>query len=279
MSATRDLTRPLRWGIVLATAALAVPSVLRGQEDFRAVDADRPIRVEDAYPVKYLEWEWQLGSRAALAEAGALDAAALLELKLGIARNGQLSVEAHPSLERRGGISESGLEELAVGLFYNVKQEGQHVPALAVRVDLFSPGLGELGREDVGGRIRAILTRGYGRLRLHGNGAYTGATAPDGGDFWSGGLAFDYPIGLFSRSLLGDLYAEVPADRGRTRVWAELGARLQLTNTTVLDFGVTTRLDEWEDGTPNVGLVIGISRVFGMGGLVRVPPYPNPRID
>lgn len=279
MSRTGALPRALASGMALTMTALAAPTALRAQEDFRAVDADRPIRVEDAYPVKYLEWEWQLGSRTSFAEAGTLAAAALFELKFGIARNWQLGVEAHPSLERTGGISESGLEELGVSLLYNLNQEGMRTPALAIRTDVFSPGLGDLGREELGGRVRAILTRSYGRLRLHGNGAYSWASVADSGDFWSGGLAFDYPIGLFSRSVLGDLYAEIPTDAGRARVWAELGARLQLTNATVLDLGVTTRLDQWEEGTPNVGLVLGLSRVFGISGLVRVPPYPNPRID
>ena len=104
------------------------------------------------------------------------------------------------------------------------------------------------------------------------------ASRVDGDDYWRGGLAFDIPMGYGSRLLLGDLYAEVPVDSGRTRVWAELGTRIQVSNVSVFDLGLTTRLDEWEAGAANVGLVLGIGRVFGIGALVDVPDYPNPRI-
>jgi hypothetical protein len=46
----------------------------------------------------------------------------------------------------------------------------------------------------------------------------------------------------------------------------------------VIDVGLATRLDEWNDGTANIQLVVGVNWVFGIGGLVRVPEYPNPRI-
>ena len=66
---------------------------------------------------------------------------------------------------------------------------------------------------------------------------------------------------------------------GRARVWFELGTRWQLANRSVLDFGVATRLDEWEAGNANVQLVVGISRIFGIPGLVRVSPVSAPRIN
>ena len=93
-----------------------------------------------------------------------------------------------------------------------------------------------------------------------------------------GGLAFDIPLGFSSSLIVGDLYTEIPVNTGPTRLWAELGARLQISNITVLDVGLTTRMDEWDDGVANIGLVVGFGRVFGIGGLVRVPEYPNPAI-
>ncbi|MEE9295764.1 MAG: hypothetical protein V3W34_12490, partial [Phycisphaerae bacterium] len=83
----------------------------------------------------------------------------------------------------------------------------------------------------------------------------------------------------FSKAVLGDVYAEIPADGGDASVWAEFGTRFQLSNSTVLDFGITSRLDQWTDGIANLGLVIGVSRVFGIAWLIKVPPYPNPRIN
>ena len=100
----------------------------------------------------------------------------------------------------------------------------------------------------------------------------------DGDDYWRGGLAFDIPVGFSSRLIMGDLYTEIPVDSGPTRVWAELGSRIQVSNLTVIDVGLATRLDEWDDGGANVALIVGFSRVFGIGSLVGVPEYPNPRI-
>jgi hypothetical protein len=77
---------------------------------------------------------------------------------------------------------------------------------------------------------------------------------------------------------MADLYTEIPVDTGPTRIWVELGTRLQVSNVTVIDVGLVTRLDEWDRGAANIGLVVGLSRVFGIGGLIRVPEYPDPRI-
>ncbi len=59
----------------------------------------------------------------------------------------------------------------------------------------------------------------------------------------------------------------------------DLGSRIQMTKTLVLDAGISARLDEWVDGNTNIGLTVGLSRNFGFGSLVAVPPYPNPRIN
>lgn len=266
-------------GALLASLAMVGAVCSAGaQEDFRAADADRPIRVEDAYPLKYLEWEWQLGSRTEWAEGGRYQASWLLELKTGIARNWQLGLEAHPAWTRAAAESSGGLEEFGGHLLFNLNQETAALPALSVRADVVTPGLGDVGREKAGGRVLGIVTASRSRLRLHGNAGYSWASAADGGDFWRAGLALDYPVGLFSKLVLGDVYTEFPARGGDARVWGELGSRFQLTNSVVLDFGLTSRLDEWAEGLANVGFVVGISRVFGISGLVEVPGYPNPTL-
>ncbi len=249
------------------------------QEDFRSVDAGRPIRVEDAYPLKFLEWEWELGSEFLVAEGGRRGATGVLELKVGIARNLQFGVEAHPAWERVAGAASGGVEEFSTHLLFNVNQEGRSAPAVAFRTTLLAPGIGDVRREDVGLELLAIQTKSLSRLRLHLNGGYAIASDIDGGAYWISGLGFDFPIGLFSKSILGDLYLEVPTDRSDARVWFEVGTRLQITNVSVIDLGVTARLDEWGRGAANIGVVFGLSRVFGVPGLVKIPAYPNPRVN
>lgn len=266
--------------LVLAAATALIAPSAAAQEDFRNADLDRPLRTEDAYPVKLGEWEVEVGGRGRLVEGGAgSGATAVAELKTGLFLNTQVGLEVEGAAEKGASGSESGLEGLGAHLLYNVNRETWSWPAFAVRADAETPGVGDSGREDWGVALKGIATRSYGRLRLHANGGYHVSTPEDGGDAWTAGLAFDYPVGLFSRLVMGDLFLEVPVDTGRTRVWLEIGSRWQLTNLSVLDLGLATRLDEWERGRANLELVAGLSRVFGIPGLVSVPPYPNPRID
>ncbi len=63
------------WVRALPLFAAAVAATLSGgtamaQEDFRSLDASRPLKITDAYPKKYLEWEFQFGLQGGLAEGG-----------------------------------------------------------------------------------------------------------------------------------------------------------------------------------------------------------------
>ncbi|MBW3660250.1 MAG: hypothetical protein KY397_01275 [Gemmatimonadetes bacterium] len=263
--------------------ALAAPGRSAAQEDFRSTDLDRPLRVEDAYPIKFGEWEVEVGLRAGAGEEDR--AKGVVELKTGPWWNTQIGVELHGGWERLGEDEDDdedagGLESAGAHLLVNFNRETWSWPAFSARMDVESPGAGDLGRDEWAVSLKAVGTRSFDRLRLHANAGYTAAATVDGGDFWRAGLAFDYPIGLFSRSILGDVYAEFPTrEEEDARVWSTLGTRWQLTNRTVLDLGLGGRIDQWVDGQGDVELVIGISRVFGIPALADVPAYPNPRLD
>lgn len=269
-----------------APAGLTAMTILAGlgaapawaQEDFRQSEADRPLLVEDAYSLKLREWEVELGLRGTVAEEGSA-LAGKGELKAGLFMNAQVGLELEAAVEGEGPGSEAGLETVGAHLLYNFNREAWSWPAFAARADVRTPGTGAAGREDWSAVWKGIATRSFGRLRLHANGGYAVASDADGGDHWLAGLGFDFPVGLFSRAVLGDVFVEIPEDEGRTRVWLEAGSRWQVTNRSVLDFGLSTRLDEWERGRANVALVLGISRIVGPAGLTPTPPYPNPRLD
>ncbi len=267
-------------GVWAAAAAFGVsPVPLVAQEDFRAADLDRPILVEDAQVIKFREWEMEFGGRGRLSEGGS-GLTSIFEVKTGLFRNGQVGFEVEAGLEDGPGAdAQAGLESFHVHVLYNLRRETWSWPAVAVRVDGGTPGAGDLGREDWSAGVKGIVTRSFDRLRLHGNGGYVFASDADGGDYWRLGVAFDYPIGLFSKAILGDVYVEIPADAGRSRVWVEIGTRWQTSNRGVLDFGIATRLDEWDAGNANVELIVGFARVFGLPGLLSVPPYPDPRLN
>jgi hypothetical protein len=257
-------------------AAIAGVSPLAAQEDFRSADLGRPILVEDAYPLKLYEWEFELGMRGNLAEEGGLEGMA--ELKTGLFLNGQAGLEIEAGVEDQAGTV-GGIEAVRGHVLYSFSRETLGLPAFAARVDLATPGAGGLRNEDWSIGLKGIVTRSFGRVRMHVNGGYVAASVDDDGDYWRLGLAFDYPIGLFSKAIMGDIYAELPVSAGRARVWAEVGMRWQVSNVSVVDFGIASRLDEWEAGNANLQLIVGLSRVFGLVGQVSVPSDLNPRID
>ena len=249
------------------------------QEDFRSLDAGRPLKITDAYPKKYLEWEFQFGLQGGWTEGGQRSFEGLLELETGLFRNFEIGAGLQVATEDDGTTTTNGLESLEVEALYNFKHEGWTWPAVAIQAGAEAPTGSDLSRADWAWGVDLLLTRSFAnRLRIHGNGGYVVASAVDGDDYWRGGVAFDIPVGFSSRLIMGDLYTEVPVDTGPTRTWAELGTRVQVSNLTVIDVGLATRLDEWNRGVANVRLVVGFSRVFGIGGLVRVPEYPDPRI-
>lgn len=265
--------------VALVWAALsAVPA--SAQKDFRSADLDRPVRVEDAGVIEMREWELELGSRAAFAEGPVRELEALFELKTGILPNTQLGVELEGVLESVGGVvggTGTGIEGAGLHLLYGVARETPSLPALAVRLDVVSPGLGTLGNERAQLGIKGMATRSLGRARIHANGGYVVAGDVDGGDYWRLGLGTDYPIGLFSRAILADVYAELPKAVGAdSRIWLDLGARFQVTNLSVIDVGIATRVDQWQDDRANLEMTLGFSRVFGFEP--DVPPYPDPSI-
>lgn len=264
---------------VATVALLTVNAPVSGQEDFRAADLDRPTRVEDAFPIKYREWEFEFGSRGELAEGGR-GVHTIFEVKTGLFRNAQfgLEVEGGASSGDVGAGTDRGIESAGAHLLVGVARESLSTPAVALRLDAKTPGSGSLGKAGWQAGAKGILTRSVGRARVHANGGYQVASVADGGDFWRVGVGGDYPLGLFSRSVLADVYAEVPTSGGQSRVWVDVGTRLQVSNWSVLDLGVATRLDLWSDGVANVELVVGLSRVFGIAGLVQVDPYPDPPI-
>ena len=263
--------------VLAALAAVSIPAGLVAQGEYRHLDEGRPTRVEDAYALKFLEWEWQLGAEAFAAGDDNYETEGVFELKLGIGRGLQAGVEGHGAWARELGDSRSGLESINTHLLYNLNQEGRRSPALALRGDLTLPGGGDLSRSDPGGRLRVMATRSFGATRLHANAARGWASSSDGRHHWEAGIGFDRPLGLTARAVVADVFAEIP-DEGPTRWWADAGIRLQITKQSVVDVGVSVRVDDWIDGNANGGLVIGLSRTFGFAGLVNVPPYPDPSI-
>ena len=265
-------------GLALSSLVVGAGAASAVQEDFRSSDPGRPLRVEDAVPLKLREWELELGLRTAPREQGS-SLGGVFELKAGLFRNAHVGMEVEAGVvDIADGGSASGIEALHGHALVQLARETPTLPAFALRAEVGTPGTGSIGRAEWGAGATAIATRSFGRARVHLNGGYGVLSRADGGDVWDVGVGFDYPVGLFSRAILGALSSEIPVDSGPSRVWLEVGTRWQVSNLSVIDVGLSTRLDQWNDGNANVELIVGLSRIFAFRGLTRVGPYPNPTL-
>lgn len=260
-------------GRVIAAAALLVigPAALGAQIDYRNLDDDRPTRVEDAYPAERFAFEFLVPYSYARARRGAIVQASVLEVEYGFLRNAHLGLKAPLAAVRTNGSNATGLSGLRAFFLYNFNTDGLLLPAISIRADAAFP-VGSLGGDETQVAFKGIVTRSWGRTRLHLNGAarVVGGESPgpvvEGLEDWWYGAALDRT--LFRQSLLvvGELYALREASGDPVEVNASLGLRWQWRPTTVLDVGIARGL---RDGLgPEYAVTIGVSNAFAIAGLM-----------
>lgn len=260
--------RILSWLTLLA----GFPAALSAQIDYRNLDDDRPLSVEDAYPIEHFAFELLLpygfersGGHSLHAVTPELAWGALSNLHLGMKLPIALSAD---------GPSESGIAGARGFLVYNLSTESPLLPAVGARADLSLP-VGALGGRGARGAVSLLLTRSFGAFRLHGNAGIATADPDRAATVeplprWRTGVALDRTF--FRQSLL--LGAEVTArqlhDGAATETVLGVGARWQWRPTAVLDLGVHRRLSAQG---PEVAVTVGVSHAFGIRALLprRVP--------
>lgn len=239
------------------------------QSDYRNLDPGRPIAIEDAQPIEFRAFEFQLGiPRYSRGKEDDWELSFEPEIKWGIARDWQFGIAGENTILQNTRTTNS-FRDTQLNLLYNLNQESATLPASAFRAEV-TLGTGALGSQNEHAALKAIVSRSFGMNRLHVNGSYTiGPTEAPG---LGGGLVNRYLYGIaYERTfpieflvLLADLYTLKPIDGSSTEINADLGTRLQLTPTWVLDAGIFT--GAIKDG-PDIGFTIGLSCVFSFRGL------------
>ena len=84
-----------------AISLLVHAAPLAAQEDFMSADLERPLLVEDAFPLKFREWEVELGLRGGPAETGS-GLLGIAELKSGLFLNGEVGLEIEAGVQGSG---------------------------------------------------------------------------------------------------------------------------------------------------------------------------------
>ncbi len=233
--------------------------------DHDNLDPNRPLQVEDAYPIPEGEIALESGVRVNDRREGRTRFAFQPQILYGAFRNTQIEIQSDLFTESGTVVGPNRSGDLRLGVLYNFNTETLTLPALAMSLELNVP-TGVQSRA-VDTKLTGILTRSVGRLRFHVNGGYTVLGSPqyqERSGMYRFVAAVSYPIGYpyrFRETLIIDVYTRQSDLVGQSNhTGIEVGLRHQLTSRIVLDGGLGTEFMGPSDRaaiTGTVGLSIG----------------------
>ncbi len=234
--------------------------------DHDNLDPNRPVGLEDAYPIAKGEIGLESGVRFNDRRQGRTNVTYQPQILYGAFYNTQIEIQSDLFTDPTtlAGSNKSG--DLRVGVLYNFNTETIVLPAFAVRVEAdFPTGVNSKG---VDAQFTGILTRSFGRLRAHVNVGYTVLGAPQGQErpgAYRAVAAVSYPLGYpmrFRETVIASVYTRQSDLRGRRNYTGlEVGLRHQLTSRLVLDGGLGTEFAGPADRAVLLGTV-GLSLGF-----------------
>ncbi len=234
--------------------------------DHDNLDKNRPLQIEDAYPIAKGEIALEGGARFSDRRQGRTHFAFQPQLLYGVIYNTQLEIGGDLLTEPTSinGSEKSG--DLRAGVLYNFNTETLTMPALAVKLEIELPtGVRSKG---VDGTIAGIVTRSFGRWRTHLNVEYTVVGSAQGSE--RNGLyrllaGVSYPLGypsMFRDTLIADVFTRQSVLSGeRNPTGIEVGLRHQLSSRIVLDGGIGTEFAGPSDRSAVFG-TLGLSFGF-----------------
>jgi len=233
--------------------------------DHDNLDPNRPLQVEDAYPIPEGEIALESGVRVNDRREGRTRFAFQPQILYGAFRNTQIEIQSDLLTESATVVGPNRSGDLRLGVLYNFNTETLTLPALAMSLELDVPtGVQSKG---VDTKVTGILTRSVGRLRFHVNGSYALHGSPqyqERGGMYRIVAAVSYPIGYpyrFRETLIIDVYTRQSDLVGQSNhTGIEVGLRHQLTSRIVLDGGLGTEFLGPSDRaaiTGTVGLSVG----------------------
>lgn len=235
---------------VCRAGALALVLLLWQSVPVRALDHDnldpnRPIGMEDAYAVPKGEIGLEGGVRFNDRRQGRTNVTFQPQIIYGAFANTQIEIQGDLFTDPHSIVGANKSGDLHLGVLYNFNTETLTLPAMALRVEVDLPtGVNSKG---VDTQVTGILTRSFGRLRVHLNGGYTVLGSPQGKErpgAYRAVAAVSYPLGYpgsFRDTLIVSLYTRQSDLHGqRNHTGMEVGLRHQLTSRVVLDGGLGT---------------------------------------
>jgi hypothetical protein len=245
--------------------------------DHNNIDANRPLKFDDADSIGFREQALDLGAALIIPEGKSVGGEFEIEYLYGFALNTHLNIGIDPSIEEEDNETEFNLGDLSVGVLHNFNREYNNTPAFALRGDVAFP----TGRdsEGVDFRLRGIASKTVGQYnRFHLNLDANFSTATDDSDLAKGEalrdrsfvpgviLGYSRPIGYptnFTRTFLAEVgvrASNVEDDGVVTSLG--VGLRQQIGYQSVLDLGIQGDIAGEEGETNELRLVAGYSFAF-----------------
>lgn len=255
--------------VAACATLLSAPAVARAQANFYDLDDDRPTLIEDAYVTSRGGIEVQQGL-GRFERHGRRNNTILLhtEVNYGAWYNLQVGAAGRAVVGQLEGTAVSGFSDSSAFALYNFNRESPYLPAFAVRGDAAFP-TGPYSAQKTRGIFKVMMTRSFGRLRLHVNAAYGAGPGPKtsfatdlAARWWAGGV-FDYPL-TFNFLWLLETYAIRYADAPRVDVNSLMGFRWQVSPRWVLDAGVGRG---WRPDGNQLTITVGVTANPGAFGL------------
>ncbi len=256
--------------LVQLLAAVALVPPLAAQIDYRNLDDDRPLRVEDAYAIEWKAFEVVLPWFSAHGGPEPFHYAIVPELVYGFIPGGALGFKLPLAGVSGDSADRFGMAGVKAFALVNLTTETRHGPGLALRLDA-AAAAGSLAGRGSGAAISVLATRSFGRHRVHVNASWGFATQDEPAIIdpvrrWWAGLAVDRTLIRSSTLVLGGLTAGREAGQPDVRWEGALGVRRQLTPTLVLDAGAAARL---KGPGEDVELTLGLTHTFAVAALMR----------
>ncbi|MCS6318311.1 MAG: transporter [Nitrospira sp.] len=234
--------------------------------DHDNLDPNRPIGMEDAYAIPKGEIGLEGGVRFNDRREGRTSVTFQPQIIYGAFANTQIEIQGDLFTDPRSLVGANKSGDLHLGVLYNFNTEPLNLPAFAVRVEADLPtGVNSKG---VDTQLTGILTRSFGRLRVHLNAGYSVIGSPQGQErpgAYRAVAAVSYPLGYptsFRDTLIASVYTRQSDLRGRqNHTGVEIGIRHQLTSRVVLDGGLGTEFVGPADRAALLGTV-GVSVGF-----------------
>lgn len=259
----RPALHVIGWTVVILLGLPPVPGLALDHDN---LDPNRPIGMEDAYPIPKGEIGLEGGVRINDRRQGSTRVTFQPQILYGAFYNTQIEIQSDLMSEPDQVVGANKSGDLHLAVLYNFNTETLALPALAVRVEVELPtGVNSNG---VDTQLTGILTRSFGQLRVHLNAGYTFLGAPQGqerpGVYRVVG-AVSYPLGYptsFRDTLIASIYTRQSDLQGQSNnTGVEIGLRHQLTSRIVLDGGLGTEFVGPADRAALLGTV-GLSVGF-----------------